>query len=74
MIFDNTKFRMLVAKFQYTNHTLAQKVGTTPGYISQFKSGKRQPSYAIVNKLVEAFELDDFKELFKDEDDEQKTV
>lgn len=39
----------------WTQTQLAEKVGTSPAYISQLETGHRNPSTAMIHRLAAAF-------------------
>lgn len=48
------RIKNIIAKLNLKNETFAAMIGVTPGYVSQWKSGKTIPNDKI-NKILEVF-------------------
>jgi transcriptional regulator with XRE-family HTH domain len=49
--------RMLRLFYELSQEELATKLKVPPSYVSMFEAGKRQPSFSVLEKYAEVFEL-----------------
>lgn len=58
------RIREIIARRNMSQNRLAQRLGTTSGYLSQLINGKRYPSPKMRENLLKVLDGYDFDELF----------
>jgi transcriptional regulator with XRE-family HTH domain len=63
LVRDSENFKKILMMNGYTLRSLAKKIGSSGGYLSQIVSGERNPGPAIAKKIVDEIGVE-FEEIF----------